>query len=129
MALPTIDLRVAVRFAASAICVIGAACAWGDVFASSGLRPVTIAVESDTVVPLFTSPEIPLTIRVTVGGKELADPQLTLSSSDSGVIEPNAAGDSVIGRGIGRAVITISLKGSMFTDTLPTLSQGFRVRP
>jgi hypothetical protein len=129
MALRTIGLRVAVRLAGPVTGAILAGCALSDAFASSGLKPVSIDVESDTVVALFTAPEIPLVIKVMAGGTVLAHPPIILSSSDTSVIQPNAAGDSLIAHNIGRATLRISLKGSMFTDTVPTLNQGIRVRP
>ena len=125
----TFGWRAWLAVAGLVVCATGAGCALSDAFASSGLKAVTIDVESDTVMALFTAPEIPLVIKVTAGGTVLADAPLILTSSDTSVIQLNGAGDSVIAHSIGRATLTISLRGSMFTDTVPTRRQGFRVRP
>ncbi len=109
-----------------AIAAVG--CGLADVFRSTGAEAVTLVYQGVTLVPLDST--VPFTVTVQVGGATLSQPRLRITSSDTSVIALTPRNDSLIGRKIGTATLTIRLENSMLTDsaTAPTLVQPLHVK-
>src|SRR5215472_6366796 len=103
-----------------------AACGFGDLFRTAGPRDVTITFVGDS--SLFVGDTAAFTIVVTANGMPVANPNLTIASSDTTIFTINAARDSLRAIGNGNARLTARLNDSAFTDSLPTLSIRIRVR-
>lgn len=102
-----------------------AACSFGDLFRTAGPRSVAIAYSGDSV--LFVGGTSGFSIVVTAGGVPIANPDLTLESSDTTIFTITAARDSLLAVGNGSARLTARLNDPAFTDSMPTLEVRIRV--
>lgn len=107
--------------------IAGVGCGLAEVFASTGLEPVVLAYQGDTVVALGTT--VPFSVIVQAGGATLAQPNLVVTSSDDARLTVTPGQDSLRAVGLGKATLTIRLESSILTDSAPTLLQPIRVRP
>jgi len=102
------------------------ACGLTDVFRSSGLEAVTIIYQGPTCIPVDSTE--PFTVIVEVGGAQLLQPYLSITSTNPSVVGITAGLDSLVGKMTGQTMLTIRLEGSILTDTAPTLAQLLKVR-
>jgi hypothetical protein len=108
--------------------VAAAGCGLSDLFRPSGLARVTLTYpESDTVLTLGTTTRPAVAVRA--DDVAVPNPHLRFSSSDTTIVAVTAGADSLIARGLGGATITVVLLDPIFTDTLPTITQGVKVKP
>jgi hypothetical protein len=105
---------------------VALACGLGDVFASTGLEPVTLTYQGPVCLPVDST--APFTVVVEAGGHVLPQPRLGIVSSAPSVLEVTPGLDSLRGKANGQATLTIRLESSLFTDTAPTLAELLRVR-
>src|SRR5438105_6733417 len=114
--LPT---RLSVRLACTAVGAMAAlACGFADVFRPAGPESVTIIYVGDTV--LHRDSTVPFSVLVAAGGTLLAQPHLTIWSSDTSVFDLNTGRDSLTAKAsIGTATLMIRLQNSILTDSAP----------
>ena len=120
-------LSLAALVAASLGLAASGACRLPDAFGAPRLEPVTLTYLGDSMPVLGST--IPAVIGVSVNGIPVPNPRLALSSSDTTILAVTAGGDSLDARALGRVTLTVQLESSVLTDSLPTLTQGMRVRP
>ena len=102
------------------------ACGLSDVFRSSGLEAVTIIYQGPTCIPVDSTE--PFTVIVEVGGAQLLQPYLSITSTNPSVVGITSGLDSLVGKMTGQTTLTIRLESSVLTDTAPTLAQLLKVR-
>jgi hypothetical protein len=102
------------------------ACGLSDVFRSPGLEAVTISYQGPTCIPVDSTE--PFTVVVEVGGAQLLQPYLRITSTNPSVVGITSGLDSLVGKMTGQTTLTIRLESSILTDTAPTLAQSLRVR-
>jgi hypothetical protein len=102
------------------------ACGLSDVFRSPGLEAVTISYQGPTCIPVDSTE--PFTVVVEVGGAQLLQPYLSITSTNPSVVGITSGLDSLVGKMTGQTTLTIRLESSILTDTAPTLAQSLRVR-
>jgi len=102
------------------------ACGLSDVFRSSGLEAVTIIYQGPTCIPVDSTE--PFTVIVEVGGAQLLQPYLSITSTNPSVVGITSGLDSLVGKMTGQTTLTIRLESSILTDTAPTLAQSLKVR-
>lgn len=88
-----------------------------------GRIEMTFAGDSTVIAASHTLPPI----RVTNDGDPVPAPRFRLSSSDTTILA--VAGDSLVGRRLGEAVLTATLESSLFPAEGPRLTQKIRVVP
>ena len=125
-------LRATRALAAALVCSASLTrCNPFDVFAGAGLEPVVISYQGPTDVTLGTT--VPFSVTVEADGRPLSGLRLTVTSEDTTKLVVTPGQDSLrgvaIGLGNNRVTLTIQVLNSIFTDTLPTLQVGVRVRP
>ena len=101
------------------------ACGLSDVFRSPGLEAVTITYQGPTCIPVDSTK--PFTVVVEVGGAQLLQPYLSITSTNPSVVGITSGLDSLVGKMTGKATLTIRLESSILTDTAPTLAESLKV--
>lgn len=89
----------------------------------SGLIALRFSGDSSVIAGARTKPAI----SVTNEGEPVASPRFRLTSSDTTILA--VAGDSLVGRRLGEAVLTATLESSLFPSDGPKLAQKIRVVP
>ena len=104
------------------------ACGLSDVFKQPGLEQVTLTYpKSDTL--LYVGTTTAPAIVVQVGGVTVPNPRFRFTSLNPTIVGVTVGGDSLIALTQGFDTVIAVLLDPIFTDTLPTIAQGLRVRP
>ena len=101
-------------------------CGLGDLFRAAGPRDVQIQFIGTSSLSVGDS--LPFQFAVSANGITLADPDLTVESSDTLVVALTATRDSLLALRTGSVLVTAQLHDPEFTDSLPTLAVKIRVR-
>ncbi len=103
------------------------ACGFADLFSSREVDDVVLTYTGPTAVTV--GEHTPVAVTVSVRGAPIANPRLSLSSSDPTIVTFSADGDTIIAVSRGFDTLTIKLVASIFTDSFPTILQPVRVNP
>ncbi|SRR6266571_1896972 len=113
---------------ASLVGVVAWACGLSDVFKQPGLEQVTLTYPaSDTLIYVGTTTAPAITVQA--GGVTVPNPHFRFTSLYPTVVGVTVGGDSLIALAQGFDTVTAVLLDPIFTDTLPTITQGVRVHP
>ena len=106
---------------------IALACGFADLFSSQQVGNVVLTYAGPTT--LNVSDRMPFAVSATIDGTVIANPRVAISSSDPSILTFSASGDTLIALSKGFGTLTITLVGSIYTDSFPTLRQQVRVNP
>jgi hypothetical protein len=113
--------------AAGLLGCLAVSCALTDVFDPPGPAADIRFVFSDSLVTVGDT--VPLVVVVHTAAGDLANPHLRVTSLDPGLLQVNTRGDTLIGVGIGRAMLDVQLLSSVITGVAPDTVHPIRVRP
>ena len=106
--------------------VATATCDLSDILTEPGVEDVVVSFSTeDSTVVLGSTVAVP--VAVTLNGEPFAEARLRVSSSDTTVVGVSTAGDSLIARKRGRAMVTVELVSSALPDSAPGVARTFRV--
>lgn len=107
------------------VAVATAACGLSDVFAAAGVEDVRFVWESDSV--LQVGEVVPIRVSVLVADQPMESPRIVVAIPDTVYIAPNATGDSLVARRVGRGDVLVGLLSSVATGLSADTSFEIRV--
>jgi hypothetical protein len=118
-----------VRHILLAICgsAVICACGFADLFSAREVGNVVLTYAGPT--SMSVDEHAPFVVTATVDGAAIADPHLSITTSDPSLLAISANGDTLIALRRGFDTLTIKLVASIYTDSFPTILQPVRVNP